>query len=126
MTTKTTTQKINTYKTYERKNNNVVQQRKTEVQVDCLLKLKNQSQLIDAVKHTMIDKSLKTSVNADKIAQAVTDAIWSDERLLTSFFNHEKYLKPNAIVNRVKDHLRCDSRHSEVRFDKRNAQIIAT
>jgi hypothetical protein len=121
-------ERINVYKSFERKDANVSALRKLDVDtinVDKLLTLKNQSQLIDAVKHAIIDKSLKNSVDKTKIVNAVTTFITSDEKLVSAFFSHAKYSKADAILNRIKDHLSCDSRHSETRFDKRQAAIVS-
>ena len=112
------------YKSYEKRNNEVSALRKSETNLDKLCAFENQSQLIDFLKHNVIDKSLSRSVNLDKIAESISMIVLNDNAVMQKFFSHSKYEKQNAVLKRIKSHIACDKRHSETRFDKRQISII--
>jgi len=117
-------QKITTYKKHEAKNEHVKSQRTLTASIEKILTLRNQSQVIDAIKHSVIDASLKNCNKLDTVANEVYSYIVSNDSIVTTFFKHDKFSDKKMILARVKAHLSCDSRHNEKRFDKRQVQII--
>ena len=124
---------ISTYRTFERSHKQeIALQKSTAFDLTSALRLDNQSQLIDFVKHSLIDSELSKSqkVNLTLISAKINEIVNQHEELKNKFFNHSKYEKENAVQDRIKKHLSCDKRHSETRFAKRqisiNSKVIAT